>query len=133
MFVIFLVTFLAPSLRAQKEEGGLDGNGLVCRRDDTYFSRPYYFTFENKKALGPWVTNDTPAILRNILESNYNSTSSIVYWGRYILIRQSLKLISHLDTPQEKVYRCEIMEPQHMNKVVQEKNEKLQNDPVQQH
>ena len=64
LLTVLLSTFFADPACAGEEQGELDGKGLVCRRSDMYFSRPYYFVFENQRVLGPWVTIDTPLRIR---------------------------------------------------------------------
>ena len=60
LLTLLLSTFLTAPVCAGEEQGELDGKGLVCRRSDIYFSRPYYFVFENQGVFGPWATIDTP-------------------------------------------------------------------------
>ena len=69
LLAILLIIFFTPPVFAEEEKGELDGKGLVCRRSDTYFSRPYYFVFENQKVFGPWVTIDTALKIRKLHES----------------------------------------------------------------
>ena len=133
LLIIFIVAFLASHLRAENEEGILDGKGLVCRRADTYFSRPYYFIFQNQKVIGPWVTIDTPKKLKDLFKFKYHITSSVIFWNSHTLTRETLKLVSHANSSQEKVFQCQLMGPQHMRKVVQAKNKKLEKDQKKEH
>ena len=122
--VLFSTFFTAP-VCAGEEQGELDGKGLVCRRSDIYFSRPYYFVFENQRVLGPWVTIDTPLRIRKLQESKYQTTVSVAFWFGYTLWRDTLQLESLVDGVSRIRYICEMMDPRHMEVALQKKSEKL--------
>ena len=122
---LLLITFFTPPVFAEEEKGELDGKGLVCRRSDTYFSRPYYFVFENQKVFGPWVTIDTAPRIRKLHESEYQTTVSVVFWFGHTLWRDTLQLEGLVDGVRSIMYRCEVMDPRQMEAALQKKNEKL--------
>ena len=121
--VLFSTFFTAP-VCAGEEQGELDGKGLVCRRSDIYFSRPYYFVFENQRVLGPWVTIDTPLRIRKLQESEYQTTVSVVFWFGHTLWRDTLQLEGLVDGVRSVRYGCEIMDPRHMEVALQKKSKK---------
>ena len=125
LLTIFLIIFFTPPVFAEEEKGELDGKGLVCRRSDTYFSRPYYFVFENQKVFGPWVTIDTAPRIRKLHESEYQTTVSVVFWFGHTLWRDTLQLEGLVDGVRSTMYRCEVMDPRQMEAALQKKNEKL--------
>ena len=125
LLAILLIIFFTPSVFAEEEKGELDGKGLVCRRSDTYFSRPYYFVFENQKVFGPWVTIDTAPRIRKLHESEYQTTVSVVFWFGHTLWRDTLQLEGLVDGVRSTMYRCEVMDPRQMEAALQKKNEKL--------
>ena len=122
---LLLITFFTPPVFSEEEKGELDGKGLVCRRSDTYFSRPYYFVFENQKVFGPWVTIDTAPRIRKLHESEYQTTVSVVFWFGHTLWRDTLQLEGLVDGVRSTMYRCEVMDPRQMEAALQKKNEKL--------
>ena len=125
LLAILLIIFFTPPVFAEEEKGELDGKGLVCRRSDTYFSRPYYFVFENQKVFGPWVTIDTALKIRKLHESEYQTTVSVVFWFGHTLWRDTLQLEGLVDGVRSTMYRCEVMDPRQMEAALQKKNEKL--------
>ena len=122
---VLLITFFTAPVFAEEEKGELDGKGLVCRRSDTYFSRPYYFVFENQKVFGPWVTIDTALKIRKLHESEYQTTVSVVFWFGHTLWRDTLQLEGLVDGVRSTMYRCGVMDPRQMEAALQKKNEKL--------
>ena len=125
LLTVLLSTFFADPACAGEEKGELDGKGLVCRRSDMYFSRPYYFVFENQKVFGPWVTIDTAPRIRKLHESEYQTTVSVVFWFGHTLWRDTLQLEGLVDGVRSIMYRCEVMDPRQMEAALQKKNEKL--------
>ena len=125
LLAILLIIFFTPPVFAEEEKGELDGKGLVCRRSDTYFSRPYYFVFENQKVFGPWVTIDTAPRIRKLHESEYQTTVSVVFWFGHTLWRDTLQLEGLVDGARSIMYSCEIMDPKQMGTAMQNKKEKL--------
>ncbi len=128
LLITFMGLFLAASPAADEEKGALDGKGLVCRRDDLYFSRPYYFIFDNQTVLGPWVSIDTAIKLKTLRETEYQSTPSVVSWTGHTLALDTLQLKGVVNGIQNRLYRCEIMNPKHMAITLQRRNDKLEND-----
>ena len=122
---VLLITFFTAPVFAEEEKGELDGKGLVCRRSDIYFSRPYYFVFENHKVFGPWVTIDTPLRIRKLHKSEYQTTVSVVFWFGHTLWRDTLQLEGLVDGVRGTMYSCEVMDQRHMEAALQKKNEKL--------
>ena len=125
LLTVLLITFFTAPVFSEEEKGELDGKGLVCRRSDTYFSRPYYFVFENQKVFGPWVTIDTALKIRKLHESEYQTTVSVVFWFGHTLWRDTLQLEGLVDGVRSTMYRCEVMDPRQMEAALQKKNEKL--------
>ena len=121
--LIFLTLILFPAF-AETLRNSIDGNGLVCRRTDLYFSRPYYFVFDNGRVLGPWVTNDTPERIRTLPESNYRTRNATITWFRNILSKDTLQLQTTVEKGNNFFYDCEIMDLVQVEMVIQEKEEK---------
>ena len=113
---------------AEEKKGKLDGKGLVCRRDDLYFSRPYYFIFDNQTVLGPWVTIDTAIKLKKLRETEYQSTAFVVSWVGHTLTLDTLELQGGVNGIPNRLYRCEIMNPKYMEITLQRRDDKLAND-----
>jgi len=128
LLIIVVGLFLTASPTAKEKKGELDGKGLVCRRDDLYFSRPYYFIFDNRTVLGPWVSIDTAKKLKTLRETEYQSTASVVSWIGHTLALDTLQLERIVNGIQNRLYSCEIMHPKHMAITLQRRDGKLEND-----
>ena len=128
LLIIFVGLFLTASPTAEEKKGELDGISLVCRRDDLYFSRPYYFIFENRTVLGPWVTIDTAIQLKGLRATEYQSTASVASWAGHTLTLDTLQLEEIVNGILNRLYRCEIMNPKHMAITLQRKDDKLEKD-----
>ena len=128
LLIIFVGLFLTASPTAEEKKGELDGISLVCRRDDLYFSRPYYFIFENRTVLGPWVTIDTAIQLKGLRATEYQSTASVASWAGHTLTLDTLQLEEIVNGILNRLYRCEIMNPEHMAITLQRNDDKLEKD-----
>ena len=122
---ILLITVVTASVFADENKGELDGKGLVCRRSDMYFSRPYYLIFDSGTVLGPWVTIDTPLRISKLQKSEYQTTVSVVFWFEHTLWRDTLQLEGLVDGARSIMYSCEVMDPKQMGAAIQNKKEKL--------
>ena len=103
----------------------VDGEGLVCRRDDLYFSRPYYLIFDEQTVLGPWVTIDTPKRLRRLQKTKYQASSSYISWSDYTLMLDTLRLEFRTTSVKTQVWQCEIMDAKHLELAVLGRYRKL--------
>ena len=122
--ILVITCFTAP-VYAEEKKGELDGKGLVCRRSDMYFSRPYYLVFDNGTVFGPWVTIDTPLRISKLQKWEYQTTFSVVFWFRHTLSRDTLQLEGLVDGASSIIYSCEVMDPKQMGTAIQNKKEKL--------
>ena len=103
----------------------MDKKGLVCRRDDLYFSRPYYFIFSDQTVLGPWVTIDTPKRLGTLKKTKYHTLSSNISWSGYTLMLDTLRLEFGSKSIKEKVWQCELMSAEHLELVILQRQQKI--------
>ena len=124
--ILFIVYFIV-AVYSEEKKGELDGKGLVCRRSDMYFSRPYYLVFDNGTVFGPWVTIDTPLRISKLQKWEYQTTVSVVFWFRHTLSRDTLQLEGLVDGSGSIIYSCEVMHPKQMGAAIQKKKEKLKN------
>ena len=122
--ILLIICFTVP-VYAEEKKGELDGTGLVCRRSDMYFSRPYYLIFDSGTVLGPWVTIDTPLRISKLQKSEYQTTVSVVFWFEHTLWRDTLQLEGLVDGARSIMYSCEVMDPKQMGATMQNKKEKL--------
>ncbi|MBT06129.1 MAG: hypothetical protein CMM32_04340 [Rhodospirillaceae bacterium] len=110
---------------AEEHLEATDLNGLVCKRDDLYFSRPYYLLFYEQTVLGPWVTIDTPQRLGRLREARYHTLASSVFWGSYSLMLDTLRLEFGLNNIKEKVWQCEPMDSEYLELVLLRRQKKI--------
>lgn len=103
----------------------VDGEGLVCRRDDLYFSRPYYLIFDEQTVLGPWVTIDTPKRLRRLQKTKYQASSSYISWSDYTLMLDTLRLELRFGGIRTDVWQCDLMDAEHLELTILRWHQKL--------
>ena len=125
LVIIFWTSLFPVSAVAEERLDTMDKKGLVCRRDDLYFSRPYYFIFSDKTVLGPWVTIDTPQRLGSLRETKYHTLSSTISWGSYTLMLDTLRLEFGLRSIKEKIWQCEFMNAEHLALVILQRQRKI--------
>ena len=125
LVIIFWTSLFSVSAVAEERLDTMDKKGLVCRRDDLYFSRPYYFIFSDKTVLGPWVTIDTPQRLGSLRETKYHTLSSSISWGGYTLMLDTLRLAFGLRSIKEKLWQCEFMSAEHLELVILRRQQKI--------
>lgn len=125
MIIIFWSGLFPVSAIAEGSVQNIHEGGLVCRRDDLYFSRPYYLVLHEQTVLGPWVTIDTPERLRSLQRVKYHTFSSNISWGAYTLILDTLRLEFRTSSVNRQVWQCEVMDAKHLELAVLGRYRKL--------
>ena len=125
LVIIFWTSLFSVSAVADERLETIDKKGLVCRRNDLYFSRPYYFIFSDQTVLGPWVTIDTPKRLGTLKKTKYHTLSSSISWGGYTLMLDTLRLAFGLRSIKEKLWQCEFMSAEHLELVILRRQQKI--------
>jgi len=125
--LIFIIwTTLCTTIAVAEEPIKLiNKEGLVCRRADLYFSRPYYLIFHQETVLGPWVTIDTAERLRHLEKTKYHTSSSSISWSDYTLTLNTLQLEFRGSDISTKVWKCERMDVEHLELAILRRQQKI--------